>query len=559
MNKMIIIFLIIVCVTVLCLYFLYLPSDKQILENTETTQKENATKFENYHLSYYPLVTAVCITRKRVVYLEKAIQDFFNQTYPNKELLIVFDSDDTETENLIETIKDSRVKTYKNYSKKTLGALRNLSIDNSNGEYIIQWDDDDRYHPKRIEYQLKESLMNGGKACFLDRWNIVDMVTGDNYLSHKRIWEGSILAPKELLLKYRYSDKKMGEDTDMVNNMKKFDNIVLLTYYDLYIYYLHGENTWGDEHRKQLIKHSIKINKITTTNIFRLTTTGGSKVLQFIEYFPTQNSFTCDMKKIWGPDVDAEFIAEILHDYKLLSSSIHTVQQSDVLAVSTNKYSVNDIKNAIIKAKPRVLLLLSDERGNRSEYETLFNLVPLVYRQYRYNSYENPPNQLILPLGYHCWDQSIKKDNVPIKYIWSFIGSSKNKRLDDLKQLNVIKPNFHGSTKPEQNAGIINGSIFVFCPIGNVNVECFRNYTASMCGAIPFLLCSDDQWNEIYPYFDIEPPWLHTDSVEKMIVMMHNLMNNPRQLIKLRNSVLQWWTNIKNTIYLNIDSCVLKL
>ena len=38
----------------------------------------------------------------------------------------------------------------------------------------------------------------------------------------------------------------------------------------------------------------------------------------------------------------------------------------------------------------------------------------------------------------------------------------------------------------------------------------------SMCGAIPCLVCTQAQWDSTYPYFDIEPPWLHADSAEKI-------------------------------------------
>jgi hypothetical protein len=100
--------------------------------------------------------------------------------------------------------------------------------------------------------------------------------------------------------------------------------------------------------------------------------------------------------------------------------------------------------------------------------------------------------------------------------------------------LNAIEPIFYGKvTRPHQNAKISSTSIFIVCPVGNSNVECSRQY-ATKCGAIPFLLCTQGQWDEVYSYFDIKPPWLHTDNIQEMISTMKNLLENPQELLRLR-------------------------
>lgn len=280
------------------------------------------------------------------------------------------------------------------------------------------------------------------------------------------------------------------------------------------------------------------------------------KTLQFIETHKDVNAFECDMTQLWGSAVEAEFLAEILFDYEHVSSSIDNIQPSSVLAISVNDNSVATVKGAIEIAKPRVLLLLSDEWENKSQYEELFSMVPLVYRQYRYDSYKNPPNQRILPLGYHCWDQHARRPNMPKKYTWSFIGSAKGNRQKDLNVLDEIKPNFHGKTKQEENPDIFNSSIFVFCPIGNYNVECSRQYTASMCGAIPCLVCTQEQWDSTYPYFDVVPPWLHAESAEEMKDVMKKLLENPDEIRRIQHAVSKWWVDMKRAVYKNINDVV---
>ena len=44
-----------------------------------------------------PLISCICITRNRPGYLSKAIVCFKQQTYPNKELVILYEEDDLLT------------------------------------------------------------------------------------------------------------------------------------------------------------------------------------------------------------------------------------------------------------------------------------------------------------------------------------------------------------------------------------------------------------------------------------------------------------------------------
>ena len=115
------------------------------------------------------------------------------------------------------------------------------------------------------------------------------------------------------------------------------------------------------------------------------------KLLVFLRSYRGKESFECDMNQLWGQDVEGRNLVEILHDYDHVSidhpadlSSLPLASRPvDVLAFSSNHWSVSSIMSAIKVAKPSVLLLLSDEKGNRAKYERLFPRVRTVYRQYR--------------------------------------------------------------------------------------------------------------------------------------------------------------------------------
>jgi glycosyltransferase involved in cell wall biosynthesis len=240
--------------------YLYRNKTKyDILKEVKKESYNNIERLDKINIDDV-LVSAVCITRRRVPFLKKVIDDFLKQSYETTELIIIYDIDDIETKKYLSTITNNKIKSYQNNKKIKLGLLRNIGINYSKGKYIIQWDDDDRYHKKRIEYQLKQCIKNNNKACILDRWIINDVKSNTKYVSEKRYWEGSILCPKELLLKYPYPDMSKGEDTEVIKKLRKNKKIILLTIPKLYIYHLHSNNTWDINHGKKLLKNGLLIS-----------------------------------------------------------------------------------------------------------------------------------------------------------------------------------------------------------------------------------------------------------------------------------------------------------
>jgi len=84
----------------------------------------------------------------------RAVNSFINQTYENKELVIV--SDGCEKTNTLydilykENTQIKLIKQPKNNDSKYPGVLRQIGIDHSSGDRIMYLDSDDYYHPERI-------------------------------------------------------------------------------------------------------------------------------------------------------------------------------------------------------------------------------------------------------------------------------------------------------------------------------------------------------------------------------------------------------------------------
>ena len=57
-----------------------------------------------------PLISCLCVTRARVALLGRAVRCFLEQTHPNRELLILYDSDDAATRQYVGTLADDRIR-----------------------------------------------------------------------------------------------------------------------------------------------------------------------------------------------------------------------------------------------------------------------------------------------------------------------------------------------------------------------------------------------------------------------------------------------------------------
>lgn len=194
------------------------------------------------------VVSCLCVTRNRVQKLRRAISCFLAQTYPHRELLIVYESDDVATGNYLAMLNEPLIRPFEVASspKMSLGALRNISMEAGRGHYMAQWDDDDWHGPTRLAEQMHAIGESGKRACVLVRWLVYDEETQTAYLSGRRAWEGSLLGLRAAVP--RYADLVKGEDTSTVRKMLSENALAGLDRPDLYIYTFHGGNTWDRSH-----------------------------------------------------------------------------------------------------------------------------------------------------------------------------------------------------------------------------------------------------------------------------------------------------------------------
>ena len=85
-------------------------------------------------------------------------------------------------------------------------------------------------------------------------------------------------------------------------------------------------------------------------------------------------------------------------------------------------------------------------------------------------------------------------------------------------------------------------SIFVPNGRGNVVLDCFRLYEATLTGAIPVVVGSWSEVREAF-YFDGDiPPWIFEETWEAAAARCTDLSANVEALQQIQEEQLKWWS-----------------
>jgi len=140
------------------------------------------------------LVSVIMPVYNASSYLVEAINSVLNQTYPNFEFIIVNDGSSDDSEGIILSCNDERIRYEKFSENRGIVAALNQAIDLSNGRYIFRMDSDDICFPDRLERQLRFLENNpdidliGSKAvCFSESPSKPLSVIGEVRNSHSVI------------------------------------------------------------------------------------------------------------------------------------------------------------------------------------------------------------------------------------------------------------------------------------------------------------------------------------------------------------------------------------
>lgn len=197
-----------------------------------------------------PLISCLLITRGRPELAMRAINCYRAQTYARRELLIVDDDPDETLAVAVAALGDPSIRHLRLPDEgRSLGELRNLALREAAGAYVAQWDDDDLYDPERLAVQMAAILTLRADVCVLQRHRLWWPALRRMAFSTRRIWEGSLLAAREVVPPYPALRKH--EDRPVLAQIVRDRRVALIDAPTLYTYVFHGANTHDAEHWEQ--------------------------------------------------------------------------------------------------------------------------------------------------------------------------------------------------------------------------------------------------------------------------------------------------------------------
>ena len=98
-----------------------------------------------------PPVSVIVPTRNRHQQVKDCIAFFDQQTWPNKELLILDDSDERDIATADIASQRPDISYWHTERQPSIGQKRNLLVERSRGSVIAHFDDDDYYAPQYLE------------------------------------------------------------------------------------------------------------------------------------------------------------------------------------------------------------------------------------------------------------------------------------------------------------------------------------------------------------------------------------------------------------------------
>lgn len=101
-----------------------------------------------------PLVSVIMPTYNHARFIREAIDSVLTQTYKNLELIIIDNYSKDDTEEIVASYRDGRIKYLKFKNNGVIAASRNYGIKNSHGEYIAFLDSDDKWIKYKLEKQI---------------------------------------------------------------------------------------------------------------------------------------------------------------------------------------------------------------------------------------------------------------------------------------------------------------------------------------------------------------------------------------------------------------------
>ncbi len=131
------------------------------------------------------LVSIITPSYNTALFLRETIECVLAQTYTNWEMLIVDDCSTDETDDVVSSFADERIRYFKNDRNRGAAYSRNFALREARGRWIAFLDSDDLWLPDKLERQIRFMEENGYAFSYT---NYVEMDEDGNRLPV--LWTG---------------------------------------------------------------------------------------------------------------------------------------------------------------------------------------------------------------------------------------------------------------------------------------------------------------------------------------------------------------------------------
>jgi glycosyltransferase involved in cell wall biosynthesis len=200
-----------------------------------------------------PLVSCIMPTRNRRDWLLQAIAYFQRQDYPERELIII---DDSDVDCSDDVPSDPEIRYVHSKKRLSIGAKRNQAVELAHGTIIVHWDDDDWYAADRLSAQVTPLLAGTADITALTHPQIFDLDLWEFWTCtaelHRRLFvrdvHGGTLAYRREVFERlaRYPDSSLAEDAAYLNAaVARGARLQAIPADGLFLYVRHGGNAWA--------------------------------------------------------------------------------------------------------------------------------------------------------------------------------------------------------------------------------------------------------------------------------------------------------------------------
>jgi cellulose synthase/poly-beta-1,6-N-acetylglucosamine synthase-like glycosyltransferase len=202
------------------------------------------------------MVSVICCTMRQN-FMENVFQNYENQVWIEKELIIILNKDDMDITKWEERARHSQgVTVYQLPEETYLGQCLNYGIGKAKYDFIAKFDDDDYYAPNYLTQSMKAlNEMNAdivGKATiymyFESSKSLVLHRPGRENKYNTKLKGATLLFKKQIMEKVSFPEKNMGEDAIFVKQCKNQGFILYSTdrcNYACLRTSTTGHHTWG--------------------------------------------------------------------------------------------------------------------------------------------------------------------------------------------------------------------------------------------------------------------------------------------------------------------------